>query len=39
MLIVLDFNAQDPVYEHALDTIHAMVEVVDALSKRAKKIQ
>ncbi|CAI4229027.1 unnamed protein product [Auanema sp. JU1783] len=39
MLIVYDVSPPDPTYETALETIHAMGEVVDALYHRACKLR
>ena len=39
MLIVYDVEEPDPTYQYALETIHAMGEVVDALYVRGKKIR
>jgi len=39
MLIVYDDETADPTYQHAVDTIHAMNEVVDQLYARARKIR
>lgn len=39
MLTVYDKEFVDPTYKHALNTIHALGDVVDALSNCAKKIK
>lgn len=39
MLIVYDVTPPDATYETALETIHAMGEVVDALYQRACKLR
>jgi 26S proteasome regulatory subunit N6 len=39
MLIVYDVAAPDKTYEAALETIHAMGEVVDALYLRVHKLR
>lgn len=39
ILTVHDSETVDPAYTHALNTIHALGDVVNALSNRAKKIK
>lgn len=39
MLIVHDSESVDPTYNYALNTIHGLGDVVNALSNRAKKIK
>lgn len=39
ILTVHELELVDPTYKHALDSIHALGDVVNALSNRAKKIK